>query len=171
MLSMRENLKKRTVSSVSEAVCGQILEMEEFKKAETIFLYIAFRNEISLDRIISEALAQGKKLYIPVIQGKVMKTAEYSPELVDGPFGTREPAVKNFYDGNFDLTIIPAVACDMLGGRLGFGGGYYDKFLENKMTCKLAPIYEFQLVDELPLMPHDILMDIVVVQNKVLRFN
>lgn len=171
MLSMRDALKKRTVSSASEAACDKIMALEEYKRAESIFLYIAFRNEISLNKLIEAALSEGKRLYIPVIENNVMKTAVYKPELCDGPFGTKEPAQKEYYDGNFDLSIIPAVACDMLGGRLGFGGGYYDKFLESKMTCKVAPIYNFQLVDELPLMPHDILMNIVIVQDKVLRFD
>ncbi|MBR3841643.1 MAG: 5-formyltetrahydrofolate cyclo-ligase [Christensenellaceae bacterium] len=170
MLSLRGNLKKKEVSSGSDAVCARIMELEEYKKADSIFCYIAFRNEISLSRLITDAIIQGKKVYVPVVSGEDMLVSEYSDILMDGELGTVEPKDKVYYDGEIDLAIIPATACDRLGGRLGFGGGYYDKFLAKHKVTKLAAIYDFQLVDELPLMPHDILMDIVVCPGDVLRF-
>ena len=170
MLSVRENMKKRTVNSVSNNVCRMIMELDEYKNAETVFVYMAFRNEIALDTLINDCLEKNKKVYVPVIVGDKMFAADYSKDTCQGPFGTTEPIEKNIFEGTCDLSIIPSTACDLLGGRLGFGAGYYDKYLEGRNTCKLAPIYDFQLIDELPLEPHDILMDIVVRPGGILRF-
>lgn len=169
MLAMRKQLKQKEITSASEAVSMRIMELDEYKNAQSIFCYLAYKNEVSLSALIDNALSLDKKVYVPVIHEGRMLPALYSMELEEGPFGIMEPKDKQFLEGDIDLIIVPATACDELGGRLGFGGGYYDRYLAGKESCKLAAIYDFQLVDELPLMPYDILMDIVVYPSGIIQ--
>jgi len=94
-------------------------------------------------------------------------------ELKKGTFGILEPPQDRFRKvriSEFDLVIVPGIAFDLTGHRIGFGGGFYDSFLGSITATKIALAYEFQIVDEIPTRAEDVKIDILVTEKSVYRF-
>lgn len=113
-----------------------LVETPEWKRAKTVFVYISLPNEPDTSELIFAALAQGKRLCVPKITGEgVMKAVELKnvSRLKKGKFGISEPdeADDEIFAEQIDLIVLPCLAADKSGARLGKGGGYYDRFCEN----------------------------------------
>ena len=140
--------------------------MEEFKKAKCVMFYVSKHYEVSTHDMIDESIAMGKKVVVPITlkEEKMLKPSELKDrktELVEGHYGVHQPHEKHIRPVSLEevnLMLIPGLAFDRSGHRLGHGGGYYDRFLEKMpptvFTVGLA--FGFQVVDELPRYPTDI---------------
>src|SRR5690606_8126144 len=138
---------------------------KEFKSARTGGAYYAFRSEVRTDLIIERARSLGKKVALPRVEGENLAFYELSSDnrLGTGRFGIMEPLPYSPVN-NIDLLVVPGGAFDKQGYRLGYGKGYYDRYLEkNKKTISLCVglAYSFQLLDCLPLREHDIRLDAI----------
>lgn len=135
--------------------------------------YMPIRTEIDPLPAMEEAAAHGV-VGVPVIQGEglPLKFSRWRPgaEMVDGPFGARVPAVADFFDP--EILIVPLVAFDARGGRLGYGGGFYDRTLErlrrHGAVLAIGFAYDAQQAEALPLEPTDQPLDMVVTESRVL---
>ena len=150
----------------SAALGKLFLESELYKNAKTIYGYLPYNQEVRTVPMLEQALRDGKKVAIAKIFGTEMKFVAmtdlslveqgYSgiPEpIADGPLGDDENA----------LVLMPGMAFDPHGHRIGYGGGFYDKFLEKEPNHPtLALCYEFQMLPYLETEPHDILVDCVL---------
>jgi 5-formyltetrahydrofolate cyclo-ligase len=135
-----------------------------WKNAKIVVLYSAFRGEVSVDGLMEQAQREGRDVYLPRMRRQYSGCMEFAlcvnpAELVTSAFGLREPAqsLPGFgvedVDNGFcpDLFVVPGLAFDRRGMRLGFGGGYYDRFLRHLADCPTVGIcFEFQLVGKLP---------------------
>ncbi|NLE44568.1 MAG: 5-formyltetrahydrofolate cyclo-ligase [Chloroflexi bacterium] len=147
----RNSLTREEVASASFAVCRQLASWPLFSNASTVLTYIAFRNEIDLSGLLPE---------FPEIQWAAPRIVErgmcvhaYDPtRLVRHPFGMMEPAksLPAIAPEEIDLVFVPGLAFDRKGGRLGFGGGYYDRFLPTTRAIRIGITYDANLVDRLP---------------------
>ncbi len=134
--------------------------------------YMPIRSEINPLPAMVEACAHGP-VGVPVIAGQAqpLRFARWEPEmpLVSGPFGARIPQVCEYFDP--EILIVPMVAFDASGGRLGYGGGFYDRTLEKlraaRATLAIGFAYEAQKADDLPLEPTDQPLDMIVTEVKV----
>ena len=166
MLAKRRALEPDARRAASAAAQNALLRSQAWRAARTVFLYCATRNETDTDMLLSAALREGKILLLPKCDPArpgVMRAAPCLAleRLVPGKFGILEPA--DLDDGETrdipepDLIVVPGVAFDRFGGRLGYGGGYYDRFIAglagSPFLAGLA--YAFQVVDALPLEPWD----------------
>lgn len=137
--------------------------------------YMPIRTEIDPVSAMAEASAYGP-VGVPVIQaaGKPLKFSRWTPEgpLKDGPFGARVPEVDDYFDP--EILIVPLVAFDANGGRLGYGGGFYDRTLEGlrgkRATLAIGFAFDAQEAQDLPLEPTDQPLDMVVTESRVLTF-
>jgi len=163
-------------AEAQERLLGQAV----FDEARAVMVYLAFRGEVPTSRIMEEALAAGKIVCAPVTllterRLLALRLRGGFAELRPGPYGIMEPdpsRCEPFAVGGLDLVVVPGVAFDATGGRLGYGGGYYDRFLTGDAisAVRVALAFEVQISPEpLPLDPYDAQMDLVCTEKRIIR--
>jgi 5-formyltetrahydrofolate cyclo-ligase len=140
------------------------------QNCNSFFIYYSFGSEADTHGIIDELLAMGKKLYLPRVDGDQMVAVEYSGgELIKSKMGIEEP-VGQPYLGDFDMIIVPLLAINPDGYRLGYGGGFYDKFLKDRQCLKVGLGYSLQLTDEFKEDKWDVPLDKFICEKGVYNF-
>ena len=148
--------------------------MKKVKKAETIFLYTSYKNEVGTKKLIQKLLSMGKKVALPRVREKEMDffLIRSWEELVLGYQGILEPdgAGQIVVPTKNDVMLLPGVVFDHKGNRIGYGGGYYDKYLDQQkenLPCLIGLGYEMQLFsDIIPTEPQDKSLDFIVTEKK-----
>jgi len=149
MLERRNSLTTEQVEEQSRLVQEHVIASKEFAQAKVIGAYHAAGSEVRTGMIIDTAIKQGKKVALPRTEGDRMVFYELAGDLVEGKFGIMEPKPTTPVDG-IDLVIVPGVAFDLKGCRVGYGKGYYDRFLSMQHSFSMGLAYSFQILDELP---------------------
>lgn len=165
----------RQQASAKMAAAVQALEV--YKAAQSIFLYASMSDEVQLYGLLEAALQAGKAVTLPRITGKrTMEAVRLSSltDLVPGKYGikTVSPArAETFPADQLDLIIVPGAAFDECGHRLGLGGGFYDIFMTVKapQAYRLALAFDCQLVESVPVEPHDVAVDMLLTESKCLK--
>ncbi len=121
--------------------------MEAYSAYESFFIYHSCGTETDTRAIISALINGGKRVYLPRVEGENIVPVPYG-ELKKGKYGIMEPTGEP-YRGAVDVTVVPLLAINGNGYRLGYGGGFYDRYLKGKKTLKVGLGYAFQLTDEL----------------------
>ncbi len=180
LLHKRNALSLKETETKSNAIFLKIIKAKEYLSAKTIMFYVAKGNEVSTTKIIQHALEHKKNVCVPKVDitKHILHAIEIKAldgELQKGHFGIHEPLFeekKVMHLNNIDLIVIPGIAFDMKGHRLGWGKGYYDKFLEKHGKIhKVGLAFEFQLLQELPRDKHDIPVNMVVTEERVINVN
>ncbi len=149
-------------------ICRRIMEQPLWQSAHTVLLYHALPDEPSLQLLLDEGLRLGKQLLLPVVVGDdlLLKYYKGGESLCEGAFHILEPTGQTFprsLYGDIELALIPGMAFDHDGHRLGRGRGYYDRLLPRlPHAYKLGICFPFQLLNAVPCEPHDIAMDAVL---------
>ena len=160
---VREALSADSVSEQSTALSRRLARMAVLKAAETVMAYLAFRNELDLSLLFD--LLPDVTWVVPRIKGRDMILHEYEPErLIRHSFGMLEPRADAplVEPQDLDVVLVPGVSFDRLGGRLGFGGGFYDRFLVRTSAIRIGICHDCCLTEDLPVHDHDQRMDWVV---------
>ena len=148
----------------SKQIEKKLLKQEEFIKAKRVMFYLAFDGEVKTESMINKARGLGKQIYVPCcdIENKILKPCILMKNSVlkKGPYQTLEPQNKiNIHLKKLDLVIVPALAFDKSGNRIGRGKGYYDRFLKKvlalKRTHSIGLAFDFQILPTLPLEQND----------------
>ncbi len=173
ILAKRSGLSQTLVFSASSEICRKILTLECFTNSETVFAYFPYGNEISTLEIISQALALGKLVALPRVNGEeiLFRYVTGIDDLIPGSFGILEPpdSLPLACTDSNTLIIVPGVVFDRKLNRCGHGKGYYDKFLEGRIYLKAIGVcYDFQLVQQLPTEPWDKPMDLIVTEKEII---
>ena len=160
---MRELLvqKRRVMNAevrkeLSAAILSQLERMTSFHEAKTVLLYYPINNEVDVLPLFKR-YKHDKMLLLPVAHRHEMTVSPYegNDKMHRGKFHIPEPTTPA-YTGPIDLIVVPAVAFDKAGFRLGRGGGYYDRFIKKHSEATLIGVgYDFQLVDKVPAQRHD----------------
>lgn len=179
ILSLRDSQTEEEMRSKSELILKRLFNLPEFKKAKTILFYVAIRSEVRTEQMIKQALKQGERVVVPISDVKERKLIlselkDFDGELELGTFNILEPK-KEFFrpvsPEEIDLIIVPGVAFDKDGDRIGYGMGFYDNFL--KTIRKDIPLvglaYELQIVDDIPVDDKDVTVDKVVTEKNVIE--
>ena len=174
ILEKRSNLSLEEVDKKSELIIENLTPY--LKNAQNIMIFIDMKNEVRITKLIE--LYPEKNFFISKIvnsKNREMKINKYNEnELVLHKFGYYESSSDDFYDEKIlDIVIVPALAFDSSKNRIGFGGGYYDTFLnkvrgKNKNTLFIGVCYDFQMIEEVPIEGHDITLDLVINESEVL---
>jgi 5-formyltetrahydrofolate cyclo-ligase len=176
---MRRSLSVESHREYSRAICHQIINSSQFRRASTIALYLPHDGEIDLQPLISEAWSRNKRCYLPVLSPFSENRLWFAPlepgeRMVFNRFGISEPD-RNWYQmaklWSIDLLLMPLVAFDNSGNRLGMGGGFYDRsfaYLRQRSRWRkphlLGTGFELQRVEQLPQQPWDVPLDSVVTE-------
>lgn len=174
-LAHRRGLSPQQVAEQSLALQQQFLELAEFRHSTTLALYAPIHNEVETAAVARAALAAGKTLLYPAVEGddlRFIRVADLD-ELFPGRFGISEPKGDGCDPASADLIVVPGVAFDLSGRRIGYGKGYYDRALHRlEGSGKLVAFcFDFQLVQEIVGEPHDVTMDLIVTDRRVVRVN
>ena len=174
ILEKRSNLSLEEVDKKSELIIENLTPY--LKNAQNIMIFTDMKNEVRITKLIE--LYPEKNFFISKIvnsKNREMKINKYNEnELVLHKFGYYESSSDDFYDEKIlDIVIVPALAFDSSKNRIGFGGGYYDTFLnkvreKNKNTQFIGVCYDFQMIEEVPIEGHDITLDLVINESEVL---
>ena len=174
ILEKRSNLSLEEVDKKSELIIKNLSPY--LKNAQNIMIFMDMKNEVRITKLIE--LYPEKNFFISKIvnsKNREMKINKYNEnELVLHKFGYYESSSDDFYDEKIlDIVIVPALAFDSSKNRIGFGGGYYDTFLnkvreKNKNTLFIGVCYDFQMIEEVPIERHDITLDLVINESEVL---
>ncbi len=165
----------------TDAIAKVILSHEWFLEAPAIYCYVSFRGEVGTDEIIKGAWTLGKEVYVPRMEGDEMEfyLLNSFEELEEGSFGVPEPALqsgqtvvkeRSGHKNTSDcLMLMPGVAFDKNRNRVGFGGGYYDRYLNRHPGIRTVGLaFEFQIVDDIPVEETDIRPGILVTERRIL---
>jgi 5-formyltetrahydrofolate cyclo-ligase len=169
MLERRNALAAAEIARRSRRVQELLLTSKEFQSAKIVGVYYAFGSEVKTDLIIEQARSLGKKVALPSVEGDSLTFYELSSGkyLVKGRFGIMEPLPYGPVDDKIDLLIVPGIAFDKKGYRLGYGKGYYDKYLAKKRIASIGLAYSFQLLEDLPRDKHDERLDAVATEDGI----
>lgn len=167
----REKLPKEYFYNANKIITEKVLSCEGYKKAKTVFVYISKTEEVDTYGIIEDALKNGKKVAIPkCINEKNMKACEIK-NLEDcefGLFNIMEPKsyAKEVNKEDIDFSLIPCISCTRDGVRLGYGRGYYDRFLHELETDTAVLCYGKLMTDEIPQEAHDVKIKRVICESE-----
>lgn len=169
MLEKRLHMAPRFKRNFDYEVCEALKKITLERDAKVIHAYLPIKGEINITPYLRWLLQMGLRVVCPkVLPGRRLQNLELLDieKLEKGPFNTIHPAGENKYEGRIDLVIIPGLAFDRELNRLGYGGGYYDRFLPNYSEAyKLAVQYPFQLVPSVPTEAHDVKVDQLILCN------
>ena len=161
--ALKKQHTKEQLLEQSEKILAKLEQHPDFAKAEKVMLYSALPDEVQTQAFL-EKWHLKKQIILPTVVGDDIIPVEYAQEttFAVGDFNILEPQNEP-YTGDFDLIIVPGVAFDRQGNRLGRGKGYYDRFLSQHLDVKRIGIcFDFQLVEAIPTEPFDIRMNEVI---------
>ncbi|MDE5808461.1 MAG: 5-formyltetrahydrofolate cyclo-ligase [Muribaculaceae bacterium] len=168
--AMRSMLLEAERISAADEVFEQLEKTAAFLLADRILMYHSLPDELSTHRFLDK-WHDRKNFYLPRVNGVNLEILPYDESRLElGAFHIEEPTGENTVSPDeIELVIVPAVAYDRSGNRLGRGKGFYDRLLSTTKATKVGVGYEFQIVDEIPVEPHDVKMDMVITQKTVIR--
>lgn len=181
ILHKRKYMDKDEIKKKSEKIRKNLVSLPEFEKAKNILFYVSFESEVDTQELIKQLLEKKrKKIIVPFVvkNNHILQLSELRNfnELESRTFGILEP--KELYKREFnpeklDLVIIPGLVFDKRGHRIGYGFGYYDRFLKTLKNNpkKIGLAYEFQIMDKIPEKLHDVPIDIIVTEKQTMNCN
>ena len=176
--AVRRGLSEAERLAHSRRVWERVAALPCYQHARVVLGYMAFDHEVLTDGLMQQAMASGKQLVLPMVLGDRQDMALYVIEdlgcdVAPGYRGILEPQpqrTRAVAPETLDLALIPGVAFDLRGGRLGFGAGFYDRLLSRLPrdipTVGLA--FDFQVIPRLPFQPHDMLLEAIVTEHRVI---
>lgn len=174
MRARRAALSQGEQLRASQAALEHLCAFAPYVRARSVMAYMACRGELDLAPVIADALARGKTLLLPRCEAPGVMTARRVTDLSQlepGAFGVREPArdCAVFPPEAIDLILVPGTAFDASGGRLGQGGGYYDRFLPRTGALRVGVGHDFALLARVPAQAHDARMDCILTPGGMIR--
>ena len=178
ILNMRNNMSNEKRILKDKLIYNLFINSDLYKKAKDIFIYVSFGSEVNTHEIIKKAIIDKKNIYVPKID--MNKKSALSTENIHSitelnvnNYGILEPinVDKDKIANDFDIIVMPGVAFDENGNRIGYGGGYYDKYLEKNIfkAKKVALAYEEQILERIESDFHDIKVDFIINTKKIIK--
>lgn len=155
---------------------GELLfALPEFQSARIVMFFASFRSEVETGLMIRHALTSGKRVILPKVKGKdlaLFEIRDFEKDVSPGTWGILEPVASRSIDlAEIDLIIVPGVAFDERGNRLGYGAGYYDRLLSTFTNATVALAFELQIVPQIHADPHDVPVKKIVTEKRILEKN
>ena len=176
VLAVRMGLDRGQVEVSGQAILEKVLGLEAYRRAKLVHTYVSSKeNEVDTRALIRICLKHGKRVAVPVVMPDT-KTLAHAlinglDQLVVGPWGLAQPdpaeATWLPAEARIDLVVVPGLAFDRRGHRIGWGGGYYDRFLAQVQAVKIGLCYDALVLDCIPGEPHDVPVDLVVAETVI----
>jgi len=170
-LEKRDGLSADFIGIASKQIRKNLGKIDEYKKAQVIGCYHSIASEVKTHEILQEILSHGKTLALPRVEGDelVFYNVKKFEDLEKGEFGIMEPKQYCKIIDGFDLVIVPAIAMAKNGQRLGYGMGFYDKFLADKKIPTIALAYSQSIAKNIPHEENDVKISIIITEDETIR--
>lgn len=176
VLGRRDTMDPGTRTALSRAIVNDLFGLSAYRRSGTVMAYAGFGSELQTDEFMLHSLDQGKTLLLPRVNRRkraldIYEVRDPGRDLEEGTWGIREPRPDRCARVDpdiIDFVLVPGLAFDAQGGRLGYGGGFYDRLLASTLSTRtwlVAGAFEAQMVDQVPLDEHDVPMDVVVTED------
>jgi 5-formyltetrahydrofolate cyclo-ligase len=173
LAARRAVLPAGDIQHKSVAIAARVCALPAFVASRTVMVYMALPQEVQTVDIIARARQQQRRVVVPVVHGATLLAVELPEETTQlrrGPFGILEPTCQDavVHPAEIDFVVVPGLAFDRYGGRLGFGKGYYDRFLcqLHPGTCTCGVAFCLQVVPWVPRLPHDVCVSYIVTEQE-----
>lgn len=172
MLNIRNNLDNNFVVKNSNIIQNNLLNIDEYINSKSIYIYMDINNEVNTKQIILNALDNNKKVAIPKISNNIMNFyyIQNINQVKKGYFNILEPTTNDIALDDNSLIILPGIVFSKSKNRIGYGKGFYDKYLSvNNKNIKIALCYDFQIIDSIPHTKNDIPLDIIITEKRIIK--
>ncbi len=177
-LAARALLSPTERAALSRQIVDSVMRLPVFQEKNSVFIYCSYQSEVETWDLIRRCLAAGKTVCVPLTQpaqSRMSAVVITNPalDLISGYKGIPEPdfaAPRRFLPpSQIEAAVIPGTVFDRAGNRLGYGGGYYDRFLSSAaaQALRIGLAFSRQVADHLPALPHDVPMDVLVTEQEV----
>jgi 5-formyltetrahydrofolate cyclo-ligase len=179
ILATRDTVPREERRQKSRIITDRLLALPEFARARNIFAYVSFRSEVETLELIADCLKRGVTVSVPltlVRESRLLSYAITEPDrdLVPGYCSIPEPrpTLPQVDPASIEVVVVPGSVFDARGGRLGYGGGYYDRFLQTAapQALRIGLAFDLQVVDTVPLESHDQPLDWLITETRTLKF-
>ncbi|MBN1280846.1 MAG: 5-formyltetrahydrofolate cyclo-ligase [Candidatus Thermoplasmatota archaeon] len=173
----RSRMSATEVLEKSQRIKDRFFRLDEFRDAQTMLWYVSYNNEVTTHEMIKDCMSMGKHVLVPKtdVENRTLRLCVLSQweDLVPGAYGILEPwleCVREEPVDSIDVMIVPGVVFDEQGNRLGHGFGYYDRLLTTKgsRTVVVGLAFELQLVHRIPFEDHDVKVDQIVTEDRII---
>ena len=173
ILEKRNSLPKPEISEKSKKIEERLFGLGQYKKSKTIMFFVSFNSEVHTHEMIIKSLKH-KTVAVPKVVNNEIEPSimlDFDSLVPSGKFGILEPIeAMNISHKNIDLIAVPGIAFDLHGHRVGYGFGYYDKFLKKvPKAVKIGLCFDFQVVDKVPREEHDVPVDLIVTEERIIE--
>ena len=174
VLAARDALTFDDVEAKTAAIAERLYELPEYQSAKVVMFYVAWRSEVQTADMIRRTLRGGRVVVAPIVRNNQIWPAVVRDldALVRGAYGILEPpeSADRVAPSIIDTVLVPGAVFDLRGYRLGYGGGYYDRFLRHvrSRAAMVGLAFELQVADEVPVGPHDLPVDMIITENRVI---
>lgn len=179
IMAARDEIAEDERAAGSLAIARRLYSLTHFSRAATLMIFVPFGSEVDTAPVFNEALARGMRVLVPrtipaerkMVPSRVL---DWEEDLRPGAYGIREPvqeALRPVSPLEIDLLLVPGVAFDSSGNRLGYGGGYYDRFFARLRpeTPLVAPVFDLQVLPSVPVDPWDRPVDMIITEQRLIR--
>ena len=164
MINKRKSIRNK--KDLSQEIVNKVINLDVYKKSRVIALYNSLKDEVDTSLLIEEALKEKIVLLPRIINNKmIFVKIDSNTKYYKSNIGVIEPEGKAYLE-SIDLIIVPGLSFDRNRNRLGFGMGYYDKYLTNRNIYKIGICFDEQIVDLVPHEKHDIKMDMIITKKE-----
>lgn len=181
ILGARDLMSASERHEKSSSAIQNFWSLSQMKHWSTLFIYVNFRSELETLELIHLCLSKGKRVVVPLVDASAvsmipLQIQDPEKDLVPGYYGIPEPDPQKSLRVSareIDAAIIPGSVFDTHGGRLGYGGGYYDRFLVNDapQAKRVGFAFEMQVIENVPVQPHDQPLDILITEKRVVNID
>ena len=172
MRSRRNSMDPKIRSRNSSQIALKLLDREDVRYAERIFIYVSFRSEVDTHSLIEKLVQGSKKIFIPVIRSNdQMQMARFTgwANMHKDSFGVLVPDFPIIEQGHIDTAIVPGLAFSSSGARIGYGKGHYDRyFAHNTVETKIGIAFDCQIIEQIPTNALDYPMDTIITESRTL---
>lgn len=176
--ALRETLLKRRnaaadteISALNQSISSRVLNIPQVREARAAFVYVSTRGEVDSRHLIDELEAQGTAALVPrIMDSSTMRAVRFPgwPAMTPGSLEILSPTDDTAWVKTIDVAIVPGLGFSLAGDRLGFGAGYYDRWLSaHPETFKIGVAFDYQIVERIPIAAHDVAMDMIVTESRL----
>lgn len=179
MLKKRSELSLDQILAKSNIISDKLYNLNHYKESNFIFSFISFKDEVNTHEIIKKSIKKGKRIGVPITipKTRIMKVSElmdFDKELYLGFYNILTPKdeyIRIISPESIDLVLVPGVAFDRQGYRIGYGGGYYDTFFSkiDRDTIKIGLCFDMQIISKVPLNRYDIPVDYILTEKEFIK--
>ena len=178
MIAKRKDLPRKDRDLFSKSIQDKLFNMDEYKKANFIFTFVSTEEEINTHNIIKDSLKKGKRIGVPITLSKerkmiVPEIKDFERELELGFYdilAPKEEFVREVSTDIVDLVLVPGLVFSKDGYRIGYGGGYYDRFFSQvTKVMKVGLCFDMQIRDQVPIGKYDLPVDYIVTESRIIN--